>query len=73
MKALLLSATMLMSLASFAEVRQEFDEQTEIKCHEEMKALGCVKADQESQACAELNKQKLSAACKSIHEARKKK
>lgn len=46
----------------------EFDEATEIKCHAEIKAMGCTnKADEEVLDCVESKKVKLSKDCKSIH------
>ena len=46
----------------------EFDEATEIKCHAEIKAMGCTnKADEEELDCVESKKAKLSKDCVSVH------
>lgn len=71
MKLLILALTLCISTQSFAEVRREFDENTEKKCYLEMKNMGCVKADETSTSCAEQNKKKLSGECLIIHESRK--
>lgn len=74
MKKLLFIITTMITLTSYAEMRSEFDLPTEKKCHQEIKTLGCIKSgDQESQACTELAKKKLSVSCRSLHEARKQK
>lgn len=51
--------------------KAEFDEAQEIKCHTELKALGCVKGDEENSACSEKKKSKLTKECQKIHEAKK--
>ncbi len=71
MKSILTLAFMFLSLNSFAEIRKEFDENSERKCHQEAKSLGCVSSDKENQACVEQNKTKLTAACQSLYEAKK--
>ncbi len=71
MKVFILTLSLLSSISSFAEVRREFDEATEKRCHSELKALGCVKDETENPSCAELNKQKLSGGCHSLFEAKK--
>lgn len=58
------------SFSLFAEAPViEFDEAQEIKCHAEVKNLGCTdSSDKESLTCIEMRKTKLSSNCKSIHE-----
>ncbi len=46
----------------------EFDEATEMKCHTEIKAMGCTnKEDEEVLDCVESKKTKLSKDCVSVH------
>ena len=74
MKKMITLLMFIMSLTSFAQekVRREFDDNLEKKCHMEIKAMGCKKANDEGiRACAELNKKKLSVACQAYHEAAK--
>lgn len=71
MKRRILFLTMIISMNSYAEMHKEFDETTERKCHEEVRTLGCVKGDEESQSCTEMKKKSLSAECKALHETRK--
>ena len=74
MKTTLLTFILTVSFSGLADTRREFDENTEKKCHQELKTMGCVKAnDQESSECSEKNKKKLSSACLEIHESRKQK
>jgi Uri superfamily endonuclease len=47
----------------------EFDEAQEIKCHAEIKKMGCTDtSDKESLSCIEMRKAKLTSNCKSIHD-----
>lgn len=72
MKTTLLCLFLTVSFSGLADTRREFDENAERKCHQELKAIGCVKADdQESNECSEKNKKKLSLTCLDLHEARK--
>jgi hypothetical protein len=64
-----------MSMSAFAwssEKVVELDQAQEIKCHSEFKKLGCTNsADEENVTCIEGKKEKLTASCKAIHQARK--
>jgi len=67
---ILLAFTIMAS--SQAQVKYEFDEATENKCHKEIKALGCVNSTgAEVSKCLEAQKSKLSKSCKALHEERK--
>lgn len=49
----------------------EFDEATEMKCHEEFKKLKCVTSqDEENVECVEAKKAKLSKDCQEMHQAK---
>lgn len=65
----------LFSLSSMAqESVMEFDYDQEVKCHTEMKGLGCVnQKGEEVSECVGKYKDKLSQACKSLHQARSRK
>ena len=54
----------------FAEAPvMEFDEAEEIKCHAEVKKIGCTdSSDTESLSCIEMRKTKLTSNCKAIHD-----
>ncbi len=46
----------------------EFDHSQEVKCHQEIKALGCAsESDVELMECVETKKAKLSKSCQEIH------
>ncbi len=72
MKAFVFGLLMVSSYSSFADFRQEFDEETEKKCHHEARKKGCVKNELEDKNCTERIKKDLSVACKNLHEERKK-
>ena len=72
MKAFVFGLLMVSSYSSFADFRQEFDEETEKKCHHEARNKGCVKNELEDKNCTERIKKDLSVACKNLHEERKK-
>lgn len=47
----------------------EFDEAQEIKCHAEIKNMGCTdSSDEESLSCIEMRKSQLTSNCKAIHD-----
>jgi len=73
MKLLLMSLTVAMSFSSFASgIHREFDEKLELKCHQELKVMGCVsKQGIESEKCVEMKKNKVSGPCQALIEARK--
>lgn len=60
------------SVNSFAGKIIEFDHSQEVKCHEEIKALGCAgKSDEELGECVDKKKTKLSQSCRDIHQVKK--
>jgi hypothetical protein len=61
----------LLSVNTYAGSIQEFDEAQEIKCHQELKTLGCVNGEQENKACSEKQKPKLSKECQQLQAAQK--
>jgi hypothetical protein len=70
--------TFLIAISSAATWAQdsvmEFDYGQEVKCHTEMKKMGCVdQKGEEVSECVLKNKHKLSTACKSLHQAKSKK
>lgn len=73
MKHLFGAIALMISVTTFAadNYRAEFDETQELKCHEELKARGCVQNGEEKMSCAEAKKKQLSKDCQKIHEARK--
>jgi hypothetical protein len=70
---LLMSLTLLVSFSSMASgVHREFDEKLELKCHEELKVLGCINSQgMESEKCVEKNKKKVSPSCQALLDVRK--
>ena len=72
MKSFIFALVLVSSASSFADFRQEFDEETEKKCHHEARKKGCVKNDLEDKNCTEKIKKDLSDTCKNLHEERKK-
>jgi len=72
MKNLILLGVLAFSTSSFSQTVKEFDEKQEKQCHQELKALGCVKSnDEQDPSCAEAKKAKLSATCSKMHEEKK--
>lgn len=59
---------LLFSFSSFAQPRQEYDENLEKICHLELKKIGCLKNDLEDKKCAEGKKEKLSPRCRELHD-----
>ncbi len=72
MKTFIFGLMLVSSASSFADFRQEFDEETEKKCYHEARKKGCVKNDLEDKNCTEKIKKNLSETCKTLHEERKK-
>lgn len=70
MKKILLSMCVLASANALAATQiLEFDQAKEVKCHSEIKSLGCVTSSgEENSDCVEAKKIKLTSECKSIHE-----
>ncbi len=72
MKTLLMSITLLTSIQVSANTpTMEFDSSTELKCHEEIKKMGCVSsAGNENIDCVESKKASLTSICQELHSAR---
>ena len=69
----LLSVLVLTSLQAFAANQiVEFDQAKEVKCHAEIKTMGCVSSNgEENSDCVESKKAKLTSECKTIHETKR--
>ncbi|MGE3610252.1 MAG: hypothetical protein AB7I27_11735 [Bacteriovoracaceae bacterium] len=69
MKNLLLLIVLTLSAQTFAEPKTlEFDENEEVKCHKQLKDLGCASDVHEDLNCVEKHKAKIEKSCKRIHE-----
>ncbi len=62
------------ALASYAqEPHVEFDQDHEVKCHQELKKIGCLNAKQEQvSSCVESQLSQLSSSCQKLHHDKKK-
>jgi hypothetical protein len=67
MKKLFIMCLVMSSTSTFAARIQEFDQDQEVKCHSEIKKIGCANSDEADINCVEKKKAGLSAACKSMH------
>ena len=73
MKILFIMCILLSSTSTFALQIQEFDQEQEVRCHAEIKKMGCVKDNDEADVnCIEKKKAALSAPCKTIHASKSK-
>ncbi|GEM_PF-2365777 len=71
MKHLFIMTVFFASMNSFAGKLVEFDHSLEVKCHKEIKSLGCTTdTDNELTECVEKKKAKLSQECLALHAAR---
>lgn len=73
MKKILFSMCVLASAHAFSASQIiEFDQAKEVKCHAEIKTLGCVSSSgEENSDCVESKKAKLTSECKNIHETKR--
>jgi len=62
------------SFPTFAqEPHVEFDQEHEMKCHQELKHLGCMdKNEEQDMVCADSKAKQLSSDCQSLHKEKKK-
>jgi hypothetical protein len=71
---ILVAFTVVAQTQAQTQIKYEFDEATETKCHKEIKTLGCEGPDgSEMASCLEQKKMKLTENCKRLHEERKSK
>ena len=72
MKGFILTTLTLMSLSSFANTRHEFDENIEKLCHQQLKQLQCLTADEkESGSCIEAKWSQVSLVCQKMYKIKK--